>query len=52
MKKKILIGVAFILAIAGCFCGMYFQNEELDNSISTAQNVIKEEIKKEEQNET
>lgn len=48
MKKKILIGVAFILAIFGCFCGMYFQNEELDNSISTTQNIIQNEIEKEE----
>ena len=47
MKKKILIAFAFILAIAGCFCGIYIQNDELDNTISTAQNIVQEEIEKE-----
>jgi len=39
-KKKILIVVAFILALIGCFCGMYFDNQELNNSISTIQNIV------------
>ena len=45
MKKKILISLAFILALVGCFCGMYFDNQELNDSIGTIQNILQEEIK-------
>lgn len=45
MKKQILIGIAFLLAIVGCFCGMYFDDQELNNSICTIQNVVQNEIK-------
>lgn len=51
MKKKILVVVAFVLAIAGCFCGMYFDNQELNNSISTIQNIVNNEIEKYEMSE-
>lgn len=51
MKKKILIVVAFLLMIIGCFCGMYFDNQELNNSISTIQNIVNNEIEKYEMSE-
>ena len=51
MKKKILIGISILIAIIGCFCGMYFNNQELDNSISTIQNIVNNEIEKYEMSE-
>lgn len=43
-KKIILISISCILAIAGCLCGIFIQNEELNDSIDTIQNVINNEI--------
>lgn len=44
MKKKILIVVACILAVISCLCMIFFDNKELNDSISTIQNVVQEEI--------
>ena len=43
-KKIILISISCILAILGCLCGIFIQNDELNNSIDTIQNVINNEI--------
>lgn len=43
-KKIILIVTSCALAILGCLCGIFFQNDELNNSIDTIQNVINNEI--------
>ena len=43
-KKIILIIVSCILAIAGCLCGIFIQNDDLNNSINTIQNVVNNEI--------
>lgn len=51
MKKKILTGLLCILILVGCFCKMYFDNQELDNSISTIQNIVNNEIEKYEMSE-
>lgn len=51
MKKKILIAISILLMIIGCFCGMYFDNKELNNSISTIQNIVNNEIEKYEMSE-
>lgn len=51
MKKKVLIGISILIAIVGCFCKMYFDNQELDNSISTIQNIVNNEIEKYEMSE-
>lgn len=51
MKKKILTGLLCILILAGCFCKIYFNNQELDNSISTIQNIVTNEIEKYEMSE-
>ena len=51
MKKKILIALACIAAIAGVFCGIYFPNSEINNTIGDVQNQIVEEIRIEEEKE-
>lgn len=43
-KKIILIAVSCCLAILGCLCGIFIQNDELNNSIDTIQNVVNNEI--------
>lgn len=43
-KKIILISISCILAIAGCLCGIFIQNDDLNNSINTIQNVVNNEI--------
>lgn len=43
-KKIILIITSCVLAILGCLCGIFFQNDELNNSIDTIQNVVNNEI--------
>lgn len=43
-KKIILILISCILAILGCLCGIFIQNDELNNSIDTIQNVVNNEI--------
>ena len=43
-KKIILIVTSCALAILGCLCGIFFQNDELNNSIDTIQNVVNNEI--------
>lgn len=44
MKKLILIVVACLLAIAGIFCGIYYPNAEINNTIKDAQEAIINEI--------
>ena len=44
MKKKILIALACILAVAGVLFGIFYPNSEINNTISTVQNVINDEI--------
>lgn len=51
MRKKILIAISILLMIIGCFCKMYFDNQELNNSISTIQNIVNNEIEKYEMSE-
>lgn len=43
-KKIILIVTSCALAILGCLCGIFFQNDDLNNSINTIQNVVNNEI--------
>lgn len=43
-KKIILIVTSCALAILGCLCGIFFQNDELNNSIDTIQNIVNNEI--------
>lgn len=43
-KKNILIVTSCALAILGCLCGIFIQNDELNNSIDTIQNVVNNEI--------
>lgn len=50
MKKKILIAIAFLLAVVGVFCGIYFPQSDLNNTLDTAQNTI-EKIENIEENE-
>ena len=44
MKKKILIITAIALAILGSLCAIFFQNDDVNNAISTIQNVVMNEI--------
>lgn len=44
MKKKILIALACLLAIAGVFCAIYFPNSSLSNTIAETQNTVIQEI--------
>ncbi len=46
MKKKILIASAFILSIAMCFCTIFINDEKVKESISETQNIIYNEIEK------
>lgn len=45
MNKKILIIVACILAILGALCGIYLPDSEMNDTISTVQNMVIDEIK-------
>lgn len=44
-KKKFLIAIACILAIAGTLCGIYYPDKPINNTIGEYQNIVKEEIK-------
>lgn len=45
-KKKILIVIALVLALAGTFCGIYFDEQtKLENTIYEIQNIVIDEIK-------
>lgn len=44
MKKKFLICVACILAVAGVFCGIYYPESNVNNTIKEAQNIVIDEI--------
>lgn len=44
MKKKILIVLACIVAIAGVLCGIYFPDSEINNTIDDIQDIIIDEI--------
>lgn len=43
-KKIILIITSCVLAILGCLCGIFIQNDDLNKSINTIQNVVNNEI--------
>lgn len=45
MKKKILIGLACVLAVIGCLCGVYCPDSEVNNIIDETQNIVIGEIK-------
>lgn len=45
MKKKILICLACILAVAGCLCGIFYPNSDINNTIGQVQNIVIDEIK-------
>lgn len=51
MKKKILILLACLVAVAGVFCGIYWPNSEINNTISDVQNQLVEQIQNEEKAE-
>lgn len=47
MKKKILIALACITAIAGVFCGIYWPDSDINNKLDTVHDQIIEEIQNE-----
>lgn len=47
MKKKILIIALCFVAVIGSLCAVFFNNDELNNSIDTIENVIVNEIEQE-----
>lgn len=47
MKKKILIALACITAIAGVFCGIYLPDSDVNNKLDNVQDQIIEEIQNE-----
>ena len=49
MKKKLLIALACLLAIAGVFCAIYFPNSSLNNTIAETQDTVIQEIQEIEQ---
>lgn len=51
MKKKILIALACLLAIAGVFCAIYFPESNLNNTIAETQNQVVQEIQEIENSE-
>ena len=51
MKKKILIVLACLVAVAGVICGIYWPDSEINNTIKDVQNQIIEEIQNEDNNE-
>ena len=51
MKKKILITLACLLAIASVFCAIYFPNSSLNDTIAETQNTVIQEIQEIEKNE-
>lgn len=45
-KRKILIIIALVLALAGTFCGIYFDEQtKIENTIYEIQNIVIDEIK-------
>lgn len=44
MKKKILIVTAIALVVISSLCAIFFNNQDINNSISTIQNVVMNEI--------
>ena len=51
MKKKILIALACLLAIASVFCAIYFPDSNINNTIAETQNAVIQEIEEAEKNE-
>lgn len=43
-KKIILVIIASILAVVGVFCGVYFPDNEINNTIGQVQNIVQDEI--------
>lgn len=44
-KKKILIGLACVLAVLGCLCGIHYPDSDVNNIIDETQNIVIDEIK-------
>ena len=51
MKKKILIALACIIAVAGVLCGIYLPSSEINNTIKDVQNIVTEQIEIEQEKE-
>ena len=51
MKKKILIALACIIAVAGVLCSIYLPNSEINNTIKDVQNIVTEQIEIEQEKE-
>lgn len=51
MKKKFLIALACIIAVAGVLCGIYLPNSEINNTIKDVQNIVTEQIEIEQEKE-
>ena len=51
MKKKILIALACIVAVIGVLFGIFYPDSEINNTISTVQNTVIEEIEEIEEEE-
>lgn len=47
MKKKILVLIACLIAIAGVFCGIYWPDSDIKNKLADVQNQIIDEIQNE-----
>ena len=47
MKKKILILLLLLVAVAGVFCGIYLKDEQVNDVLDTIQDKLIEEIQKE-----
>ena len=45
MKKRVLFCVACLLAVAGVFCGIYYPDSDINNTIGQAENIVIDEIK-------
>ena len=48
MKKKILLVLASIVAVAGVFCSVYFNDPNLNKNLGDIENKLIEEIKNDE----
>ena len=46
MKKKILVAIACVLASLAVLCHVYVQDHEINNTIAAVQNIVENEIKK------
>lgn len=45
MKKRVWFCIACLLAVAGVFCGIYYPDSDINNTIGQAENIVIDEIK-------